>query len=182
MDDLKDMETDMTEIGVEDTLEQEVELLRQELMTSQEALEAAKAEAAELNNKHMRALAEVQTVRRRSQQDIERAKAQGADSVVLSVLPAYDDLRRALEAAGEDPSSIVPGIERVRETLKRNLETIGIKEVGEVGDDFNPEFHEALTSMPTEDEALKGKIAQVFESGFVKDDRVVRIARVVVYQ
>jgi molecular chaperone GrpE len=160
----------------------EVEILRAELATLQEELARLKQEAEDYKAKHLRALAEMQTVRRRVEQDVRIAREQGADSVILSVLPVYDDLRRALDAARDDPAKIIPGIEQVRETLRRNLGNVGIIEVGKVGDDFNPEFHEALTAMPTDDESLKGKIAQVFESGFVKDDRVVRVARVVVYQ
>lgn len=159
----------------------EISIFRSELAKTREALEKAQAEADDFKNKHLRALAEMQTIRRRTASDIERAKHQGADGVILSVIPVYDDLRRALEAASDDPAKIIPGIEQVRETLKRNLENLGIVELGKVGDDFNPEFHEALTAMPTEDESLKGKIAQVFESGFKKDERIIRVARVVVY-
>jgi len=177
-------ETQTLEENLEDansSEDDEINIFRSELSKTQEALEKAQAEAEDFKGKHMRALAEMQTIRRRVSADVERARNQGADSVILSVIPVYDDLRRALEAAGEDPSSIIPGIEQVRESLKRNLESVGIKEMGAAGDDFNPELHEALTAMPTEDETLKGKIAQVFESGFMKDERVIRVARVVVY-
>ena len=61
--------------------------------------------------------------------------------------------------------------------LKRNLNAVGITEIGKVGEDFNPEFHEALTTMPANSEGEKGKIAQVFESGFIKDGRVIRVAQ-----
>jgi molecular chaperone GrpE len=177
-------ETQTLEENLEDansSEDDEINIFRSELSKTQEALEKAQAEAEDFKGKHMRALAEMQTIRRRVSADVERARNQGADSVILSVIPVYDDLRRALEAAGEDPSSIIPGIEQVRVSLKRNLESVGIKEMGAAGDDFNPELHEALTAMPTEDENLKGKIAQVFESGFMKDERVIRVARVVVY-
>ena len=160
-------EVEATEMSEADILRDELETLRKDL--------------ADADAKYMRAMAEVQTVRRRMQQDVERAKNKGMDSVVLSVLPVYDDLQRALDSAGQDPAQIIPGIERVRETLKRNLNSVGITEIGTVGEDFNPEFHEALTTMPANTEAEKGKIAQVFESGFMKDERVIRVARVVVY-
>jgi len=177
-------ETQTLEENLEDansSEDDEINIFRSELSKTQEALEKAQAEAEDFKGKHMRALAEMQTIRRRVSAYVERALNQCADSVILSVIPVYDDLRRALEAAGEDPSSIIPGIEQVRVSLKRNLESVGIKEMGAAGDDFNPELHEALTAMPTEDENLKGKIAQVFESGFMKDERVIRVARVVVY-
>lgn len=173
-------EAAFAEDGIGET--DEVELLRTELMKLQGELEAARTEAAEATSKHMRALAEVQTVKRRTQGDIDRARERGVDSVIMTVIPVYDDLRRALDLAGDDPASIIPGIQQVRDTLKRNLESVGITEVGAVGDDFNPEFHEALTTMPSETPEMRGKIAQVFESGFMKDNRVIRPARVVVFQ
>jgi len=182
-EDLMDEATEAATEGVEASSgDTEIDILRNELAAATTALTAAKEEAAEAVSAKMRALAEVQTVKRRTAQEHVLARQKGVDSVVLAVLPGYDDLGRAISSAGEDPTSILPGIEKVRESMKRNLENIGITEMGLVGDTFDPEFHEALTTMPTEDPELKGKIAQVFESGFMKDDRVVRIARVVVYQ
>ena len=172
-------DTTATEANVTEGVTGEAELSEADILRGE--LEALRKDLADADAKYMRAMAEVQTVRRRSQQEVNLARAKGMDSVILSVLPVYDDLRRALESAGEDPSSIIPGIERVRDTLKRNLENVGIVEIGKVGEDFNPEFHEALTAMPANSEDEKGKIAQVFESGFMKDDRVIRVARVVVY-
>lgn len=159
----------------------EATILREELLQAQAQIASLQAELEEAKQKQLRGLAELQTVRRRSADEVKRARDKGADGVVLAVLPVYDDLRRALEAVKDDPSSIIPGVEKVRETLKRNLEGLGISETGAAGEKFDPTYHEALTSMPTEDEALKGTIAQVFEAGFVKDARVVRPARVVVY-
>ena len=153
----------------------EIELLRNELEQHQAQIE-------ELKNKHLRALAETKTVRHRLQQDVERAKEQGADKVILSVLPVYDDLNRALQNASADPKSITEGVSKVLDNLKRNLSSLGIKEVGKVGEVFDPELHEALSTMPTDDEEKVGTIAQVYESGFTKDDRVVRVAKVIVHQ
>ena len=153
----------------------EVEILRNELEQTQALIE-------ELKNKHLRALAETQTVRHRLQQDVKRAMEQGIDKVILSVLPVYDDLNRALETAATDPKSITEGVSKVLDNLKRNLESLGIKEIGKVGEVFDPELHEALSTMPTDDKDKVGTIAQVYESGFMKDGRVIRVARVIVYQ
>ena len=160
---------------------QEVDILREELASASAKIAGLEKQLEDAKAASLRAKAEVQTVRRRAAQEEMRARDKGADSVVLSVLPAYDDLRRALEAAGDDPAKIIPGVEQVRESIKRNLEALGISEVGQVGEAFDPNFHEALTAMPTDDEGKKGTIAQVFESGFVKDERMVRVARVVVF-
>ena len=170
------------EAEAEKPLTNEVDILRGELESSQAALAAVKAELDESKSKYLRSLADAQTIRRRSEQEVTRAKEQGADSVTLVFLPVYDDLRRALEAASEDPSKIIPGVEQVRETLRRHLESLGIKEVGAIGETFDPNYHEALTTMPTDEKEKKGTIAQIFESGFIKDDRVVRVARVIVFE
>lgn len=183
-EDLLDEATETASNIVDDIVggDSEIDILRQELAATATALAAAQEELEEAKGAKMRALAEVQTIKRRTAQENVLARQKGADGVILAVLPGYDDLGRAISAAGEDATSILPGIEKVRESMKRNLENIGITEMGIVGEAFDPQFHEALTSMPTDDPELKGTIAQVFESGFMKDDRVVRIARVVVYQ
>lgn len=166
----------------EEAAQGEVDILRAELMTLQAQLEAAKKESADYKDKFLRARADLENYRRRAAQDVDRAREAGVDSAVLAVLPAYDDLGRALLAAETDPAKIVPGVEAVREGLKRNLEALGIKEVGKQGDTFDPDFHEALTSVPTDDKAMAGKVAEVFQVGFTKGERLVRPARVVVYQ
>lgn len=165
-----------------EALEDEADVLRGELARVQQDLERAKQEADEMKNKYLRVRADLENYRRRAAQDTERARAAGLDSAVLAVLPVYDDLGRALSVATDDPSQLIPGVKAVREGLLRNLEALGIKPVGAEGDDFNPEHHEALTSQPTDDPNKAGTIAQVFEVGFVKDERLVRPARVVVYQ
>lgn len=177
-------EEDMSEVSSNRKVatSEEVLILRAELEKTQVALANTQSEAEEYKQKHLRALAEVQTVRRRLEQEITLAKEQGASSIILAALPVYDDLRRALEVANEDPSKIIPGVEQVRETLKRNFENLGIKEVGLVGEAFDPNYHEALNALPAENEKQKGTIAQIFESGFVKDDKVVRFARVIVFK
>lgn len=161
---------------------EEVALLRETLQKLEHELSQAQQERESWREKYLRARADLDNYRRRSSQEVSRAKEAGLDSAMLPVLRVYDDLARALEAAKQDPSSIVPGVEAVRDGLKRNLESLGIKEVGAQGDTFDPDFHEALSSMATEDAARSGTIARVFEPGFVKGDRLVRPARVAVYQ
>ncbi|MEM6430042.1 MAG: nucleotide exchange factor GrpE [Deinococcota bacterium] len=172
--------------------ETEIDILRAELdrahaelatlKANPEGLETLQAENKTLKDKFLRARADLENYRRRAAQDVERARNSGADGIVLAVLPVYDDLGRALEAAAADPSTLIPGIEAVRDGLKRNLEAQGIQSTGSIGERFDPTYHEALTSMPAPEDELKGTIAQVFQAGFVKDERLIRPAQVVVYQ
>ncbi len=174
----------VTEPGAPETAGEQIELdlLRSELSKMQTALAQAKTEAGEMKDKYLRTRAELENYRRRVTQDLERAREAGLESAVLPVLTVYDDLERALSVSVDDPNKIIPGIESVRDGLKRNLESLGIKEVGSKGERFDPDFHEALSSLPCPDEALSGTIAEVFQVGFVKNEKLVRPARVVVYQ
>lgn len=162
---------------------QEAEVLRSELLRLQEELHEANARAEEMKDRFMRARAELDNFRRRATVEAERARESGLDSAVLPVLSVYDDLRRALEAADTaDPATIVPGVQSVLSTLERNLDNLGIKAVGNVGETFDPDLHEALTSIPTSEADKSDTIAEVFQLGFRKGDRLIRPARVVVYQ
>lgn len=161
----------------------EVEILRGELAKLQEELERAKDEGERHRERALRARADLENVRRRAASEEGRAREAGLDSAVLPVLSVYDDLRRALEAAEQgDPEAIVPGVRAVMEGLERNLERLEIRRIGQAGERFDPDLHEALTSVPSEDPGRAGTIAEVFEAGFVRGDRLVRPARVVVYQ
>ncbi|ADI13155.1 nucleotide exchange factor GrpE [Truepera radiovictrix] len=154
---------------------EEVALLRSEL-------ERARTEVSDFKNRFLRARADLENYRRRAAQDAARAREAGLDSAILTVLAVYDDLGRALSVASDDPTKLLPNLEAVREGLKRNLESLGFSEVGSVGEAFNPDLHEALTAVPTDDEAAANTIAEVIQTGFVKGERLVRPARVVVFQ
>jgi len=153
----------------------EADVLRSEL-------EKAQTEAADFKNRFLRARADLENYRRRAAGDVLRARESGLDSAVLPLLSVYDDLGRALTVSGDDPAQLIPGIQAVREGLKRNLGALGIEEFGARGEPFNPDLHEALTAVPTQDETAANTIAEVVQTGFVKAERLVRPARVVVFQ
>src|SRR5690606_24455147 len=114
--------------------------------------------------------------------ELNMAREAGLDSVMLPVLGVYDDLERAVAAASTttDPTTILPGVIAVRDGLIRNLESLGIRRVGNVGEQFDPAIHEALAVVPPSPQFAENVIAQVYEIGFVKGDRLIRPARVVV--
>lgn len=166
------------------SLEDEVDILRSELRQAQGQLDEVRREAAENRDRYLRARAELENYRRRVADDVQRAREAGLDSAVLTVLTVFDDLGRALDAAeaSGDPTTIVPGVRAVKESLERNLEGLDIRPVGRPGERFDPTEHEALTAVPPRDGAEPGTIAEVFQAGFKRGDRLVRPARVVVYE
>jgi len=167
----------------QDAPQTELEILRGELTALQERVVEAERAVEEQEARALRARAELDTVRRLAAADQGRARDAGLDAAVLPVMTVYDDLRRALTAAEEgDPALIVPGVRAVMDGLERNLGKLDIRRVGEVGEPFDPDLHEALTSAPPVGDATPGTIAEVYEAGFARGDRLIRPARVVVYQ
>jgi len=161
-----------------------VDILRGEMSRLQQQLEEARSEAGDFRDRYLRSRAELENFRRRAADDLERAREAGLDSAVLTVLTVFDDLGRALQAAEatDDPASIVPGVRAVKTSLERNLETLDIRPIGRPGETFDPNQHEALTAVPTTEGAEPGTIADVFQAGFKRGERLVRPARVVVFK
>jgi len=187
MDDLRDEREQPTPANgaAIDALElDEIEVWRAELARANEALELARSELAAVEDRALRARADLENLRRRHQADLERARQQGFDGALLPVLNVHDDLERALHAASrsEDPASIVPGVEAVLAGLLRQLEALGLERTGHEGEPFDADRHEAIMAVPASEPGQPGTIQSVFESGFVQGDRLVRPARVVVYQ
>jgi len=160
----------------------EVEVLRDELRRAQERIEQLQREANEFRDRFLRARAEFENYRRRMDAELAREREAGMDSMVLPVLNVYDDLERALEAASaaglEGP--FVTGVRAVRDSLLRQLDALGIAPVGLKGEQFDPMRHEALAVVPAGPEAADGAIVQVHSAGFVKGERLIRPAKVIV--
>jgi molecular chaperone GrpE len=168
--------------GTSPAADSEADILRSELENTAKRLSALETEVAEAKDRFMRSRAEFDTFRRRMADELNMAREAGLDSVVIPVLNVYDDLERAVTAAEAtpDPSTILPGVIAVRDGLIRNLEALGIRRIGGVGEQFDPSLHEALAVVPPNAQAAENVIAQVYEIGFVKGDRLIRPAKVVV--
>ena len=163
--------------------DEEVDVLRGELRKLREALDAAQAEAAEAHDRALRARADLENLRRRSHGELERAQGAGFDAAIGPVLVVHDDLERAIAAGRQgEPGAILPGVEAVLAGLVRQLEGLGLTRTGVVGEPFDAERHEALATVPSPEPDLAGTIQGVFSAGFLQGDRLVRPARVVVYQ
>ncbi len=169
-------ETLPTDVAEPETLElSEADVLRAEL-------EQARTDANDYKDRFLRARADLENYRRRAAGDVQRARDAGLDSAVLPLLSVYDDLGRALSIGTDNPEQLIPGIQAVRDGLKRNLELLGFSEIGAKGEPFDPDRHEALTAVPAPNESLGNTVAEVVQVGVVKDERLVRPARVVVFQ
>lgn len=151
------------------------------------ALETKVAEAeekiAEAEDKYLRAHAEMQNMQTRYAKEQATAVKYASQNLAKSVLPALDNLERALQVEADDAAAqqIKTGVEMVYKTLVSALEDNDIKAVGAEGEPFDPNFHQAIQSVPADDDHPADTIAQVLQKGYVLADRVIRPAMVAVY-
>ena len=162
--------------------ETEADVLRSELIGTQEKLELLRQVSDDFQDKYLRSRAELDNWRRRSAAEVERAHASGLDTALGAVLRVFDDLERALQVSGDGPGqAILDGVRLVLANLEAALGRLGIERRGAAGETFDPELHEAVTAVPVPEGTEPGTIAQVVKVGFSQGDRLIRPAAVVVY-
>ena len=141
-------------------------------------------EIADLKDKLLRTLADMENLRRRSQKDREDALKYSSANFARDMLSVADNLRRAIESIPEeaDPDGaamvgFIEGIALTEKELLSTLERHGIEKIDPMGEKFDPQFHEAMFEIPTVD-AESGTVLQVVEVGYVIHDRLLRPAKV----
>ncbi|WP_392439453.1 nucleotide exchange factor GrpE [Edwardsiella piscicida] len=130
----------------------------------------------------LRARAEVDNIRRRAEQDVEKAHKFALEKFSGELLPVIDNLERALELADKSNTELVSMIEGVELTLKSLLDVVrkfGVEQVAEVNVPFNPEVHQAMTMMASPDHA-PNQVMMVMQKGYTLNGRLIRPAMVAV--
>jgi molecular chaperone GrpE len=154
-----------------------------ELHGIEDEIELLRAERDDFKDRFMRALADAENARKRAAKDRQEAQAYGGTRIARDLLPVYDNLNRALQAAKDDGSSTVSTalIEGVELTLKELLNVFdrhGVSRITpKVGDRFDPKVHEAMFEAPLPG-TRAGDIIQVSTEGFLLHDRLLRPAQV----
>lgn len=139
---------------------------------------------AEEKDRYIRLFAEFENYKKRTSKEKMEFFQYANQDMMISMLGVLDDFERALkEIAKNGNEADLQGVELIYQKLKNKLTEKGLKlmEVN-AGDDFNVDFHEAITQIPAPTEALKGKIVDVIESGYTLNDKVIRFAKVVTGQ
>ncbi|HEV2790683.1 MAG TPA: nucleotide exchange factor GrpE [Solirubrobacterales bacterium] len=127
-----------------------------------------------------RTKADFENYRKRVATDLQAAQARGKAEVAREVIDAVDNLERALEAAGGgDGEGLGAGVEMVLGGLRETLQRHGIEQVDPKGEKFDPNQHEALSTMPVEG-TESGVVVEVMQKGYRMGEQLVRPARVVV--
>lgn len=127
----------------------------------------------------LRARAEVENIRRRAEQDVEKAHKFALEKFAKEMLNVVDNLERGLQALEGADESVKSGVELTHKGLVSTLNNFGIEAVGVVGEAFNPELHQAISMQPAEG-IEANHISVVLQKGYTLHGRVLRPAMVMV--
>ena len=148
-------------------------------------VEALIAERDSLKDQLLRALADVENMRRRTEREMEAARKYGHTGFARDLVGAIDNLARAVEAAPKDEEApgaeaidgLVTGIEMSWQEIQTTMERHGIRRISPKGEKFDYNFHQAMFEMPSADLA-PGTVVEVVQHGYVLHDRLLRPAMV----
>lgn len=163
--------------GSEEELEARESRVDSKLLKVKKELEVVKKEKQEYLDGWQRAKADYVNALKRFEEEKKGIADRGVLKAVQALLPAYDALERA-KAAGVLPD----GFAGIAKQLEGAFAGFGIKPVGEVGEQFDPNKHEALGTDPTDDRKQDDTVSAVLEQGYTINDSVLRPARVRIYQ
>ena len=160
------------------------ENLQNEQNTTESVTEQPTAEEllAEEKDRYVRLYAEFENYKKRTLKEKMEFAQYANTEMMIAMLSVLDDFERAIkEIAKSGNESDLKGVELIYQKFKNTLSDKGLKTVEvNIGDEFNVDFHEAITYIPAPSEELKGKIVDVVETGYQLHDRVIRFAKVVI--
>ncbi|CAH8189969.1 MULTISPECIES: nucleotide exchange factor GrpE [Vibrio] len=180
------VEQEAEAVGTEADIDwnESVELDEQEAKIAQleAALLSSEAKIQEQQDTVLRAKAEVENMRRRSEAEVDKARKYALSRFAEELLPVLDNLERAIQAADADNEVIKPlveGVELTHKTFVGVIEKFGLKEINPEGEVFNPEFHQAMSIQESPDHE-PNTVMFVMQKGYELNGRVVRPAMVMV--
>ena len=143
-------------------------------------LDAARREAEEHRDRHLRAVAELDNFRKRSAREVEAARRFGAERLAQAILPVRDSLEAGIAAAEKAGTpALVDGQRATLRLLDEAFAAAGIREIAPDGEPFDPSKHEALSLVPAA-HAPPNTIVEVVQKGYELNERLLRAAKVIV--
>jgi molecular chaperone GrpE len=124
--------------------------------------------------------AEFDNFRKRSQAQSQQSFANGVDDAVLKILPVLDSLDLALVHAPEEQSDFIKGIVNLQKLFHDTLVGLGVEEIACLNEIFNPDLHHALLQVEGEEGDVPGNVKQIVKKGYIRGDKVLRYAEVIV--
>ncbi|QBO36864.1 nucleotide exchange factor GrpE [Periweissella cryptocerci] len=173
----------------EKTVDEATDTSKDETVEVDEALEIdpladLQAKYDVVEDQYIRGQAEMANMNARFKKEREQLLKYEGAKLAKSILPAIDNLERALSVEADDDAAkqLKAGVEMVLKTMNKALEDNDIKVVGEIGEKFDADFHQAIQSVPADNEHAADTIVSVMQKGYVLKDRVIRPAMVSVAQ
>ncbi|MCD6400637.1 MAG: nucleotide exchange factor GrpE [Anaerolineales bacterium] len=156
----------------EETIPEDIEKLKS-------ALHEAHLKSGEYLDGWQRARAEFINYKKRVERDRQQRQQEAVGSIVLKILPVVDDIERALKSRPQDGNGAewAEGIDLIYKKLQSILEAEGVKPMNALGEVFDPNLHEAIAQVPSDDYE-SGRIIEVLQQGYYLGDRVLRPALV----
>jgi molecular chaperone GrpE len=168
----------------DDALEEElIDITQEDAQTDEvDELAAVTAERDEYRDRFMRALADAENSRKRADKDRREAENYGGSKMARDLLPVYDNMKRAVEAASDEQkeaaAALIEGVELTMRELLNVFKKHGIQPISpQVGDRFDPQLHQAMFEAPLPG-TKAGDIIQVSVEGFMLHDRLLRPSQV----
>ena len=166
-----------------DNPEDKKEKTRKSKHRKEDKTEKLEAEIVQLNDKFLRLYSEFDNYRKRTiREKIELGKTASTE-IILSILPILDDFERAVNAfeiSAESTDSLKHGIILIFSKFMTILSQQGLQQMKTIGEEFNTDFHEAITNIPSTNPEERGKVIDEVEKGYLLNGKVIRYAKVVV--
>ena len=162
---------DELKANIEDNLSEESDPVRE-----------LQAKYNELNNSYLRLHAEFDNFRKRTMKEKADIIKSGGERVLTDMLPLADDFERAMQAlhAAEDKAAMVEGMDLIYSKFVNFMNQHGVKEIEAVGQPFDADRFEAITTVPVQDAAQKGLIIDCVQKGYELNDKIIRYPKVIV--
>ena len=169
------------EIDVDPT-DQPEEIETEEVQEETDEVKVLEAENSQLEDQILRLQAEMQNIQRRNTRERQEAAKYRSQKLATALLEAIDNLERALatEADSEDAKSLLAGVEMVHGQILQIFADESIEVIDPAGEAFDPNYHQAVSTTPAQDDQESDEVAQVLQKGYQLEDRVIRPAMVVV--
>lgn len=145
-------------------------------------LEEAEIKYKELNDRFLRLYSEFDNYKKRTNKEKLELLSTASEKVIVGLLPVIDDFERAIAAneKSEEVTAIKEGFVLIYNKLQQLLKRFDVEEIKAKGEEFNTDYHEAITHFPAQKEEDKGKVMDVTEKGYKIKDKVIRYSKVVV--
>lgn len=173
-------ECDEETVGQETSQENEAPLTEEEKLAQE--LEKANEQIEEQKDKYLRLSAEFDNYRKRTMKEKAELILNGGEKSISSILPIVDDFERALKnmETATDVAAVKEGVELIYSKFMSVLGQNGVKVIETKEQPLDTDYHEAIAVIPAPNEALKGKILDCVQTGYILNDKVIRHAKVVV--